>query len=131
MSGDRVPSPDGLPDEAPVVRGGMNQPEQFTLGSGVRTDSAGRLSGVSVQSAVGITLETLAQYVPNNQVGVSTVGAIRAAGGDVVPKPTRNLPYHCEVQGVTAEAASRLFTPTRRNPAPPEQRWAPVPRSQR
>ncbi len=117
--------PERLPDEALVIRGGMNAPDQFTLGSGVHTDRTGSLSGVSVHSAAGISLEALAQYVPNNQIGVSTVGTVRQAGGDVVPKPTRNLPYHCELEGVTAEAASRLFTPTRRNPVPAEQRWRP------
>lgn len=120
-----VSSTDPLPDEALVVRGGLNTPEQFALGSGVKTDRAGRLSGISVHSAAGATLEELAEYVPNNQIGVSTVGAIRTAGGDVVRKSTRNLPYHCEMDGVRAEAASRLFTPTRRNPAPKAQRWRP------
>jgi hypothetical protein len=118
-------SADPLPDEALVVRGGLNAPEQFTTGSGVTTDNAGRLSGVSVHSAADVGVEELAQYVPNNQIGVSTVGAVRAAGGDVIREPTRNLPYHCEMRGVTAETASKLFTPTRRNPTPKEERWRP------
>jgi hypothetical protein len=107
------------------VRGGLNAPEQFTTGSGVTADSAGRLSGVSVHSAADAGVEELAQYVPNNQIGVSTVGAVRAAGGDVVQRPTRNLPYHCEMRGIKAETASKLFTPTRRNPAPRGERWRP------
>jgi hypothetical protein len=80
---------------------------------------------VSVHSEAGVTIEELAQYVPHNQIGVSTVGAIRAVGGDVIRKSTRNLPYHSEMEGVTAETASRLFTPTRQNPIPKEQRWRP------
>ena len=114
-----------------MVRGGLNTPEQFAVGSGVRVDSTGRLSGVSVHSGAGATLEELAQYVPNNQIGVTTVGAIRAAGGKVIRKATRNLPYHCEMEGVTSETASRLFTPTRQNPIAKEQRWRPWPEDER
>lgn len=116
---------DPLSDEALVVRGGVNTPEQFRIGSGVTIDRLGRLNGVSTHSADGVAVEELARYVPNNQIGVSTVGVVRAAGGDIVPKPSRNLPYHCEMSGITAETASRLFTPTSPNPVTKRERWSP------
>jgi hypothetical protein len=37
-----------LPDDALVVRGGANEPANFTEGTGVLTDAAGLLSEVSV-----------------------------------------------------------------------------------
>ena len=70
-----------LPDEALVVRGGQNTPELIsrkydTHPSGVK--------GVSVHSAPGTNAEELAVGIPNGQIGVTTVGRVRAAGGDVV-----------------------------------------------
>jgi len=55
--------------------------------------------------------------IRNNQVGVTTVGAIRAAGGDVVPSPSRTNPNHATLSGLTPEQASKLFCPTRKNPS--------------
>jgi hypothetical protein len=40
-----------LPDDALVVRGGMNLPENFEQGSGVSMDQDGKPDGVSVNSA--------------------------------------------------------------------------------
>ena len=51
-----------------------------------------------------------------NQVGVTTVGTIRAAGGDVVASPTRTNPHHATLSGLTLEQASQLFRPTVKNP---------------
>ena len=114
-----------LPDEALVTRGGQNLPENFTNGSGVTVGSGGKLDGVSVNSAAGLSVEQLTAAntqtgypgIPNNQVGVTTVGAIRAAGGDVVPSPTRTNPHHATLSGLTPEQASDLFRPTILNPA--------------
>lgn len=113
-----------LPDEALVVRGGLNLPESFSQGSGVAVDAGGKLQGVSVNSAAGVSVGDLTAPnqqtgypgVPHNQVGVSTVGAVRAAGGDVVPSPTRTNPHHATLSGITPEQASDLFRPTVRNP---------------
>lgn len=58
---------------------------------------------VSVSPAPGKSVEDLAVYLPNNQVGVSTVGEIHELGGNVVPKPTINNPFHAEIFGITAE----------------------------
>jgi hypothetical protein len=54
--------------------------------------------------------------IPHNQVGATTVGAIRAARGDVLPSPTRTNPYHATLSGLTPEQASQLFRPTMKNP---------------
>jgi hypothetical protein len=114
-----------LPDEALVVRGGQNLPENFERGSGVTVEAEGVLRSVSVNSAPGATLEELTRANPgtgypgilNNQVGVATVGAIRKCGGTVVSSPTRTNPYHATLDGLTSEQASRLFRPTISNPS--------------
>jgi RHS repeat-associated protein len=103
-------------DDALVVRGGTNTPDRFAGGSGVTVDQAGNLHGVSVTSAPGRSLEELTQGIPNKQVGVTTVGDIRAAGGYVRPDPTPNNPSHCLIGGCSAQQFSELFTPTVKNP---------------
>jgi RHS repeat-associated protein len=105
-----------LSDAALVCRGGTCTAGRFAAGSGVTTDAGGRLSGVSVNSANGAAFEQLTTTIPNKQVGVTTVGRIRAAGGNVVPRPTPRNPMHCEMCGITPTQAEGLFTPTVRNP---------------
>jgi len=102
-----------------VCRGGACTADRFAGGAGVTIDAAGRLAGVSVNSALGRTVEELTASIPNKQVGVTTVGAIRAAGGDVIPAPGPNSPFHCQLYGITPVQAERLFTPTRQNPHVP------------
>jgi len=106
----------GLPDNALVCRGGSCTAERFAQGSGVTIDAAGYLRGVSVNSAPDKTLVELTAPIPNKKVGVSTVGNVRSAGGDVVPRPTSDNPFHCELYGITPEKAEQLFTPTVQNP---------------
>lgn len=43
--------------------------------------------GFSVQCAVGVSLEELAFWCPNNRIGMTTVGEIRRLGYDVVVTP--------------------------------------------
>lgn len=113
-----------LPDDALVVRGGQNLPENFANSSGVTVGADDKLQGVSVNSAPGQSVEELTAPIPatgypgilNNQVGAVTVGAIRALGGEVVPSPTRTNPHHATLSGLTAEQASSLFRPTAANP---------------
>jgi len=113
-----------LPDSALVVRGGQNLPTNFAQGSGVTLDKEGRVQGVSVNAAADVPVQALTAPhpdtgypgLPYNQIGVTTVGAIRAAGGDVVPAPTRTNPYHALLRGLTPEQASQLFRPTQKNP---------------
>ena len=109
----------GISDSALVVRGGQNLPQNFLTGSGVSVSESGILDGVSVQSAHGVDLETLSQSIPHNQVGVTTVGDIRSAGGNVIPSPTPYNPYHSILSGIDADTASGLFRPTIPNPAKP------------
>lgn len=119
-----------LPDDALVVRGGQNLPASFERGSGVTVDTDGRIQEVSVNSAPGVSVQELTvpnpqtgyPGIPHNQIGVTTVGAIRAAGGEVVPSPTRTNPYHATLSGLTPEQASQLFQPTIKNPNKRRQR---------
>jgi hypothetical protein len=102
-----------IPDEAFMVRGGRNQPED--LRRGTRTHPSG-VTGFSVECAEGLSVEELAAAIPHGQVGVTTVGAIRAAGGEVVRTSGRS-PNHATVVGLSPEEASRLLTPTVANPS--------------
>jgi hypothetical protein len=113
-----------LPDEALVVRGGQNLPAHFVQGSGVAVETGGSIQGVSVNAAPGLSVQELTAPnpdtgylgLPHNQIGVTTVGAIRAVGGDVVPSPRLTNPYHATVSGLMPEQASQLFRPTIKNP---------------
>ena len=114
-----------LPDDALVVRGGLNLPENFVRGSGVAVAADGTLQGVSVNAAAGLGVLDLTAANPqtgypgilNNRVSVTTAGAIRVAGGDVAPSPTRANPHHATLSRLTAEQASQLFRPTGPNPS--------------
>jgi hypothetical protein len=113
-----------IPDEALVVRGGGCLPENFAKGTSVAMDTEGKLQNVSVNSAAGLSLEALTAGNPrtgypgvrNRQVGVTTAGAVRAAGGEVEPSATRTNPNHATLSGLTPEQASDLFRPTVNNP---------------
>jgi RHS repeat-associated protein len=106
----------GLTDSALVCRGGACTADRFAQGNGVTIDAAGNLDGVSVNSANGKALEELTTSIPNKQVGRTTVGEVRRAGGDVTPSPTAKNPDHCTMCGISAEKAEELFNPTVRNP---------------
>ena len=114
-----------LPDEALVVRGGQNLPANFVQGSGVNGRSGRKDSGgfsqccpwrIGLARADGTEPAYGVWGIPHNQVGVTTVGAIRAAGGDVALAPTRTNPYHATLSGLTPEQASQLFRPTVKPP---------------
>jgi hypothetical protein len=63
-----------------------------------------------------MSVKELAAAIPHGHIGVTTVGAIRAAGGDVVRTSGRS-PHHATVVGLKPEEASRLLTPAIHNPA--------------
>ena len=113
-----------LPDDALVVRGGLNLPDNFARGTGVTVEADGRLQGISVNAGVGVATGELTVPDPqsgypgilNTRVGVTTVGAIRALGGEVESTPTKSNPHHATLSGLTAEQASELFCPTVLNP---------------
>lgn len=110
--------PPGVPPDTLVCRGGTCTAENFTGGSGVTTATDGTLSGISTQSRVGASVETLALPFRYGKVGVTTVGEIQAAGGRVVLDGTVRNPNHATVSGITAAQAESLFTPTIPNPVP-------------
>ena len=85
----------GLPENAFVCRGGTCTAERFRQGAGVTLDEVGKLHNVSVNSAPGKTLADLTVTIPNQQVEVTTIGAVRTAGGQVLPQHTarKNLHY--------------------------------------
>jgi hypothetical protein len=104
-----------LPDDALVVRGGLCLSEDIRRR--VATHPSG-VTGVSVQSAAGASLDQLAAAIPHGQIGVTTVGKVRAAGGDVIPTSGRS-PHHATLTGLTPEQISALLQPTLPNPARP------------
>ena len=106
-----------IPDDTPVVRGGTCKCEQFENGSGVTVGKDGKLDGVSVNSKSSKSVKELSQGIRNGQVGVTTVGDVRKAGGNVVPSPNNNNPNHATMSGVTGKTAEKLFNPTIKNPS--------------
>lgn len=102
-----------IPDEALVIRGGRNRPTDIVRGTGTHPSG---VTGVSVESAVGVTVAELAAAIPHRQVGVTTVGEVRKAGGDVIRTVGRS-PHHATLTGLTPEQASCLLTPPIPNPA--------------
>jgi hypothetical protein len=105
----------GLADDALVCRGGTCTAERFANGSGVTSDAAGRLSGVSVNAGTA-SFEDLTATLRYKQVGVSTAGEVRAAGGVLTPAGSSFNPFHHELSGLTGEQLEQLFMPTIRNP---------------
>jgi hypothetical protein len=103
-----------------VVRGGLCTAERFRGGSGVTLDRVGNLRGVSVQSFSKVTVQALSQrrWVPQNQIGVTTVNAIQQANGNVSAAPTPSNPYHAILSGISPQMAELLFNPTVLNPNP-------------
>jgi hypothetical protein len=102
-----------IPDEATVVRGGRNLPDDLRRGISVHPSG---VTGASVEFAEGKSVEELASALPHSQIGVTTVDAIRTAGGDVVRTAGRS-PHHATLVGLSPEDISKLLTPTVPNPA--------------
>lgn len=102
-----------LPDEARVVRGGQNRPEDIARAIGTHPSG---VTGVSVECAFGVSTEALAKMIPHAQIGVTTVGKVRELGGDVV-RTTGRSSHHATLSGLTPDEISQLLTPTRANPA--------------
>jgi hypothetical protein len=81
--------------------------------------------GFSVQCAAKIAFDQLAGWCPNNRVGVTTVGEIRALGYDVVV--TAGQGYHATVvvpegwDHGASEGLTRLFR-EEKNPTPRKPR---------
>ena len=101
-----------IPDDALVVRGGQNTPEQAR--KGYRKHPSG-VQGVSVHTAPGASIAELAVGIPNGQIGITTVGQVRAEGGAVIRTSGRS-PHHATLTGLTPDQISDLLTPTVPNP---------------
>lgn len=104
----------GLTDDAIVIRNGIPTADRFINGSGVVSDANGVLSGVSVKSANGKSVTELATgplVTKNRQIGVTTAGEIRNAGGRIIPdSPTNpNNPFHCTICNLTGRDMEMLF----------------------
>ena len=90
-----------LEDEEPqyVVRAGMARPDNLIAGTAAHRLVPG-LTGFSVQSAPGLSVEELARggEFRNGQISVKTVGALQRHGFEVVfPTPGRGG-YHATVR---------------------------------
>ncbi len=99
-------------DEAIVVRGGRNRPEDIQRGIGTHPSG---VTGISVECGVGLSVAELAKTIPHKQVGVTSVGEVRKLGGDVRRTSGRS-PTHATLTGLTPEEISNLLTPTIPNP---------------
>lgn len=97
-----------IPDEALVIRGGRNNPDDIRRGTGTHPSG---ITGISVECALGASVEDLAVAIPHRQIGCTTVGKIRQAGGDVIRTSGRS-PNHATLVGLTPEQISDLLTPT-------------------
>ncbi|MBD2312657.1 flavoredoxin [Desertifilum sp. FACHB-1129] len=104
---------DRIPNEALVVRGGRNRPEDIQRGTGTHPSG---ITGISVECAVGLSVAELAAAIPHSQVGVTTVADVRSLGGDVIRTSGRSS-NHATLTGLTPEQVSLLLTPTIPNPA--------------
>ena len=90
------------------MRGGRNLPADIVRGTGIHPSG---VTGVSIECAVGLSVAELAATIPHGQIGVTTVGAVRQSGGDVV-RTTGRSPYHATLTGLTSEQIRELLTPT-------------------
>jgi hypothetical protein len=112
-----MPAVEEIPNEAIVIRGGRNRPEDIQRGIGSHPSG---VTGISVECAVGLVLEALSAAIPHGQIGSTTVGEIRNVGGEVVRTSGRS-PYHATLTGLTPQQISDLLNPTFPNPARKQQ----------
>jgi hypothetical protein len=97
-----------LPNDANVVRGGIQTPTIGTHPSGV--------TGISVHSAPGVSVADLSQGLNNGQVRATTVGAVRQAGGDVIVTSGQSA-FHATLTGLTPQQINAVLGVPIPNPA--------------
>ncbi len=102
-----------IPDRAIVVRGGRNRPEDIRRGIGTHPSG---VTGISVECGEEASVQELSASIPHGQVGVTTVGVIREAGGDVIRTSGKSI-YHATLTGLIPDEISLLLTPTIPNPS--------------
>jgi RHS repeat-associated protein len=117
ISGSRAGA-NALSDSALVARGGANITPQ-SIENATSTHPSG-VTGFSAQCNGGTCLNELGSNIPNGQMGVTTVGDIRAAGGDVVVTSGRG--NHVTVTGLDSNTASQLLSPSVPNPVSKQDR---------
>jgi hypothetical protein len=83
-----VPAVERVSNEAIVFRGRRNRPEDIQRGTDTHLSGVTR---VSVECAVGLTIEALAVTIPHKKLGSRTVSELRKAGGDVIRSSGRSL----------------------------------------
>jgi len=110
----RMSGPEPFSNDATVVRGGMNQLKDVRIGYGAHPEGP---VGVSVECG-NCSVEELSKDIPNNKIGVTTVGEVRASGGDVI-KTTGRSPNHATLTGLSPEEISDIFQPPVKNPNKP------------
>jgi len=106
---------DRIPDEALVVRGGKNRSEDILRGIGTHPSG---VTGISVECGVGLSVSELALTIPRRQIGITTVGAVRQVGGNVIRTSGRSS-NHATLTGLKPEEISDLLIPTTPNPSRP------------
>jgi hypothetical protein len=102
-----------ISDEAIIVRGGRNRPEDVRRGIGTHPSG---VTGISVECGDGVSLQELSASIPHGQVGVTTVRVVREAGGDVIRTSGRSQ-HHATLTGLTPDEISLLLNPTISNPS--------------
>jgi len=108
-----------LSDSALVVRGGglANQSAEKIAGKIGASRTPG-VTGFSVQWTNTCTniadVGQVGTFLPNQNISVTTVGAVRAAGGDVIPTP--GIGFHATVTGLSGDQAAGLSWTQIRNP---------------
>lgn len=60
------------------------------------------VTGVSVESAIELSIEDLAAKIPHGQIGITSVREVRDLGGDVIRTSGRS-PYHAILAGLTSQ----------------------------
>ena len=101
-----------IPDEALVVRGGQNRPQDIARAIGIHPSG---VIGISVESGLELLVMELSSKIPHRQIGVTTVGAVRNLGGEIIRTSGRS-PNHATLTGLSPEFVSILLTPTIPNP---------------
>lgn len=79
-----------LPNDAVVVRGGRSSAQQIEQSRFLCNDYN---FGIAVVSSHVVPFEILCEFIPHDMVRTTTVGEIRAAGGDVVASCGRGPNY--------------------------------------
>jgi hypothetical protein len=105
--------PEVLSDSAIVLRGGRNRPEDIRRGIGTHPSG---ITGISVECGDEISVHELSALIPHGSIGVTTVGEVRAVGGDVIRTSGRS-PYHATLTGLISSEISLLLTPIIPNPS--------------